>query len=260
MIVTTSTRGQEKLRDYAEEIAKQLNIPYIRRGKHSVTEMIELNKSDRMIMITTDGVKVIFKDHLNDPFFFHPNSAMFRLKRILKGEHDPFIETTQLREGMSFLDCTLGLASDAIIASHVVGSQGRAVGIESVSLLAYIVQLGLQSWKSKVNELDEAMRRVEVIQANHYEYLKQCPSSCFDIVYFDPMFEATKEESIGIAPLKIMADYQRLESMTITEAKRVAKHRVVLKESSYSLRFEELGFKPKERKYASHWFGTIELG
>jgi hypothetical protein len=259
MIVTTSTRGQEKLRDYAEEIAKQLNLPYITRGKHSVAEMIEFSKSDRMIMVTTDGVKCIFKEHLNNPFFFHPNSAMFRLKRLLKGEHDPFIETTQLREGMSFLDCTLGLASDSIIASYIVGSRGRVVGIESVSLLAYIVRLGLQIWHSRVDELNEAMRRVEVIHANHYEYLKQCPSSSYDIVYFDPMFETTKEDSIGIAPLKIMADYQRLESKIIEEAKRVAKHRVVLKESSYSLRFEELGFKPTERKYASHWFGTIEL-
>jgi hypothetical protein len=259
MIVTTSTRGQEKLEDFAQKVAEQLMLPYIKRKRHSVADLIQKYQVELMVLVTTEGVKCIYKDHLQDPLFFHPNSAMFRLKRLLKGEHDPFSEMTQLGSGMSFLDCTLGLASDSIIASYAVGQRGKVVGVESIPLLAYIVRLGLQSWQSNLAELDAAMRRIKVVQENHYDYLKQCSSSSFDVIYFDPMFETSKEDSVALSPLKKIADYHRLESMIIEEARRVARKRIVMKESSYSTRFKELGFKPKERKYASHWFGTIEL-
>lgn len=82
----------------------------------------------------------------------------------------------------------------------------------------------------------------------------------FDVIYFDPMFETTIESSTGISPLKGIANYEPLTKETMEEAKRVAKQRVVMKDSRYSSRFTQLGFKPIERKYASHWFGTIELG
>nr|WP_295971709.1 hypothetical protein [uncultured Bacillus sp.] len=42
--------------------------------------------------------------------FFHPNLAMVRAKRMLNGQVDPLITAAGLKEGMSFLDCTLGLA------------------------------------------------------------------------------------------------------------------------------------------------------
>lgn len=259
MIVTTSTRGQSKLDSLAQEIAQQFQLYYVKRGNHSITDLMQDNQVESLIMVTTEGVKFFLQDQLQDPFFFHPSSAMFRLKRLLKGEHDPFIEATQLVAGMSFLDATLGLASDSIIASYQVGTNGRVVGIESVPLLSFIVQLGLKSWESKLIELNEAMRRIEVIRAHHQEYLMNLPSSSFDIVYFDPMFERSKEDSLAIAPLKKLANYQRLNLGIIQEAKRIARKRVVLKDSSYSTRFAELGFVPIQRKYASHWFGTIEV-
>lgn len=259
MIVTTSTRGRSKLEKSAQKIAHQFQLHYVKRESHSIAALMLNNQAESLIMVTTEGVKCFFQDQLQDPFFFHPSSAMFRLKRLLKGELDPFIESTQLEAGMSVLDATLGLASDAIVASHQVGARGKIVGLESVPLLAFMVQLGLQSWESKLEELNEGMRRIEVIQANHQEYLMSLPNDSFDIVYFDPMFERSKEDSIAIAPLKKIANYQRLNLEIIVEARRIARKRVVLKDSSYSSRFSELGFIPIERKYASHWFGTIEV-
>lgn len=259
MIVTTSSRGQAKLEGLALEISQQFQLNYVKRGNYSIAELMQNNQTESLIMVTTEGVKFFFQEQLKDPFFFHPSSAMFRLKRLLKGEHDPFIEATQLDTGMSLLDATLGLASDSIIASYTVGTKGRVVGLESVPILSFMVQLGLRSWESKLKELNEAMRRIEVIRANHQEYLMNLPSSSYDVVYFDPMFERSKEDSLAIAPLKKLANYQRLNLEIIQEAKRIARKRVVLKDSSYSTRFAELGFVPIQRKYASHWFGTLEV-
>ena len=50
---------------------------------------------------------------------------MFRVKRLMRGEHDPFVQATQLESGMTVLDCTLGMASDSIVASYMVGESGK---------------------------------------------------------------------------------------------------------------------------------------
>jgi len=259
MLVTTSTRGQEKLEKEARMIAEDLQLPYIKRRRFSVKQIIERAQSDFLILVESEGIKCIFREDLKNPFFFHPSSAMFRIKRLMRGEHDPFVETAGIQQGMSILDCTLGLASDSIVASFVTGEEGVVQGIESNPILAYIVKKGLQHWDSEIEQMNQAMKRVQVVNEDHLSYLQRCKDHSFDVVYFDPMFENQQLESQGISPLKRMANYHALTLEVVNEARRVARQRVVLKDSSYSTRFEALGFKPVERKYASHWFGTIEL-
>lgn len=260
MIITTSTRGQQKFEVLAKEIADQFHAPYIKRKRFAVRELMDKYDVEKLLMVTTDGLKCFLRKEIDNPFFFHPSSSMLRIKRLMRGEDDPFVQTTKLQKGMSFLDCTLGLASDAIIASYMVKASGRVVGIESEPIVATIVQNGLQSWYSDIDELNQSMQQIEVVTANHVHYLKICSDDMFDVIYFDPMFETTTESSTGISPLKGIANYEPLTKEVIEEAKRVAKQRIVMKDSNYSSRFTQLGFKPIERKYASHWFGTIELG
>jgi hypothetical protein len=259
MIVTTSTRGQTHLEGKAIQVAQEMRVPFIKRGRSSLAQMIGKYEIDKLLMVTSEGVKCVFRDKGTDPFFFHPSSAMFRIKRLMGGDRDPFVETTQLTSGMTFLDCTLGLASDSIVASYVVGPTGRVNGLESQEVLAYLVRDGLRTWDSKIEKLNDAMRGIQVTLSEHATFLRDCPANSYDVVYFDPMFETTKNDSIGLSPLKKIANYDKLHVETVKEACRVAKQRVVMKESSYSLRFQQLGFQPVERKYASHWFGTIEL-
>ena len=86
------------------------------------------------------------------------------------------------------------------------------------------------------------MRRIEVIEANHYELLKTLPDNHFDVVYFDPMFEETIEESNGIKGLTHFAANHDFTMEIINEAKRVARKRVVLKDHFRSSRFQRFGF------------------
>ncbi|GAA0366253.1 class I SAM-dependent methyltransferase [Bacillus horti] len=273
MIVTTSARRQEELIEEAQEVAMELKATFVPRGKRSVEGILKKYVNEDVLLVTKDGLKLVQQEQesphhqagdeapssLQEPFFFHPSSAMFRLKRLLRGEQDPFIEATGLKRGDSILDATLGLASDAIIAAFTVGEQGKVVGVESNPVLAFMVAKGLQSWETDSVELKEAMARVEVIQADHMPFLASCPDRSFDVVYVDPMFESSVASSTGLSGLKRFANYAPFSKEALQEAKRVARKRVVMKESSYSARFEELGFTAIERKYASHWFGVIEL-
>lgn len=256
MIVTTSSRANEQLILIAQEIAIELAGTYKRRNKQAIEELKRVYLED--ILVVGKNRLELHVLHHNSPFFFHPNSAMFRIKRLLKGETEPFIDVCNLQEGDSFLDCTLGLASDSIIASFLVGNSGFVRGIEGSQNLAYIVKKGLHQWNTGLTELDEAMARIDVVADDHLTYLVNCPDKSYDVLYFDPMFEESVD-SIGLKPLKTIAKYSSLSDEAIIEAKRVARNRIILKDHFKSNRFNKHGFTVIKRKSAKFHYGVIEI-
>jgi hypothetical protein len=256
MFVTTAGRTNEDMKQLAKNLANELQSPYIDRNKRSVANLQKLF-DDSCIVVGKERLE-LFPYGEVEPFFFHPNSAMFRIKRLQRGEHDPFLDACQLREGMSFLDCTLGLASDSIVASYQVGEKGKVLGLEAEKYLSYIVEDGLKNWSSAVPEIDQAMRRVKVKNIHCYEFLQTLPSDSVHCIYFDPMFEEKILESDGIQALANVAVYNPFQLEWIEEALRVAKNRVVLKDHYLSERFEKFGFHVIKRKTAKFHFGILE--
>lgn len=256
MFITTAGRADEKMKNVAHTIASQLEVKYISRKKRSIKKLQQIEQTD-CIVIGKNRFE-LYRLNEQEPFFFHPNSAMFRVKRLMDKGNDPFIEATKLRDGMSILDCTLGLASDSIVASFVVGKNGTVVGIEVNKYIAYLVKSGLKSWLAHPQEISEAMQRIKVIHDHHLTYLNRLPTNSFDCVYFDPMFEEHLPYSNGISSLSKLAAYETLSEQVIEEALRVAKKRVVLKDHFRSSRFEQFGFTVIQRKSAKFHFGVIE--
>lgn len=256
MIVTTAGRTNEEMVEKAQKTALELDSKYVTRKKQSVLAIMEAEQDD-CIVVGKNRLE-LYPYGEEDPFFFHPNSSMFRIKRILKGERDPFLEAAQLRSGMSLLDCTLGLASDSIVASFAVGETGRVTGIEANPYLAYLVQKGLSQWDSGIADMDEAMRRITVIQNDSLNVLQQLEDNSYDCVYFDPMFEETILESDGIRGLTKFASVDGLSGDIVKEAYRVARRRIVLKDHFRSTRFEQYHFSVYRRKTAKFHFGVIE--
>lgn len=192
-------------------------------------------------------------------FFFHPSSAVFRIKQFDTTGYDPLIAIACLEEGMTVLDCTLGLGSDAIVMSHAVGSSGQVVALESKAETALIVREGLIAWQEGYEPINDAMRRIEVLNEQHIRYLKTLPSDSFDVIYFDPMFEKTVTESTHLNGLRTLADYEVLSIEAIEEAKRVAKKRIVLKAHFESELFNQFAFERIKRKSSKLHYGVIEL-
>ncbi|AIE60449.1 class I SAM-dependent methyltransferase [Bacillus methanolicus] len=256
MFVTTAGRTNLEMIEQAKQIAKDLQVKYIARKKRSIRSIQHVLQDD-CIVVGKDRLE-LYPFGENEPFFFHPNSAMFRLKRLVKGEHDPFLEAAQLKPGMSFLDCTLGLASDSIIASFAVGEKGAVTGVEANPYLAYIVDKGLNKWTSSLKIMDQAMRKINVVSSFSTNYLQTLSDESYDVVYFDPMFEENILESDGIKALTKIAVYHDLDEELMKEAMRVARKRVVLKDHFRSSRFEKFGFHVFKRKTAKFHFGVLE--
>jgi hypothetical protein len=256
MFVTTAGRTNQQMIEKAIETADQLEVPYIPRKKKSI-QSLQNETNSECIVVGKERLE-LFHMAAAHPFIFHPNSAMFRIKRLERGEHDPFAEASQLSKGMTFLDCTLGLASDSIVASYLVGDEGMVTGTEGQKFLAYVVREGLKTWDSKLPSMNEAMARIKVIHKRAIDFLKTLPNNSIDCVYFDPMFEDSILESDGIKALGQFALYEDLSKETIEEAVRVSKNRVLVKDHYKSLRFEQYGFHVFRRKTAKFHFGILQ--
>jgi 16S rRNA (guanine1516-N2)-methyltransferase len=176
-------------------------------------------------------------------FFFHPGLARLRIKEINNGKTDQMISAMSLNEGHSVLDCTMGLGTDAIVASYVSGAAGNVDALESSPVISELVKRGLQSYVDEDTEILHAMRRIKVINIKHKEYLASLKAGSYDIVYFDPMFRFPRRQSTGINAARMLADPDPVDLETVQLAFNAAARRVVMKERRDSTEFERLGFK-----------------
>ncbi|MBR4903404.1 MAG: class I SAM-dependent methyltransferase [Selenomonadaceae bacterium] len=255
-IITTIRKPDSATEILAEEISKNLGGQLIERKDLSFDTLKKIHGAENILLVKKNSLSVITAE---GELFFHPNTAHLRIKNLRGGEGDRLIDALKISEGSKVLDCTLGLGSDAIVESFIVGTSGKVVALEVNPLIAEVVGYGLKNFSEDSPHILEAMRRVEVINADCKEYLKTCADDSFDVVYFDPMFRRPIQKSSGLNPIRPLADARPLTAEIICEACRVAKFRVVMKEHSGSTEFERLGFKVAGGgKYSSISFGVIE--
>ncbi len=255
-IITTAGRPSVESIARAKLIATDLQVPFVERRKRSIAYLHREYNAD--VLVVSVEKLALYQMGITEPFFFHPNSAAYRLKRLLKGDSDPLIEAAQLQLGDSFLDCTLGLGSDSIIASYQVGEEGNVYGIEGNAQVAYIVKKGLQHFPTDHRTLKESMERIHVIHAEAINFLKTAETNSWDIVYMDPMFQQPVNESINFSPLRQIGLQQRLSKEWMEEACRVAKRRIVVKDHYTSTIFKTYGMTQLTRPNIKFHFGYID--
>jgi len=235
-IAVTTSQPRSHLIKIAHDICQEINVKFIPKENSSIKKLKEKYQIKHLIVVREDRIQVS-----NDQvFFFHPGMSVPRIKVLRKGQQDTMVKAMDLKTGDKVLDCTLGIANDAIVASYVVGEEGQVVGLESSPLIYIITKLGLKSCKKGSKVSQEAMKNIKVIWANYETYLTSLPDDYFDVVYFDPMFEIPIYQSSGINGLRNLANYQQLDKYTIMEALRVARKRVVIKDRANSSKLLKL--------------------
>jgi 16S rRNA (guanine1516-N2)-methyltransferase len=255
-IITTNGRPNEKSFTNASLAVDALGYDFVDRAKRSVTRMHEEYNS--AVLVASANRYELYRIGMDKPFFFHPNTAAFRLKRLLNGESDPFLEVTQLQAGNSFLDCTLGLASDSIIASYITKEGGKVLGVEGDADIAFITSEGLRSYVSETEQLAEAMKRIHVISQDAVTFLQSQPDNSWDVVYIDPMFSTPINESTNFTPLRHVGLQSSLTDEWIGEAARVCKRRVVVKDHYKSKVFEQYNLNRQLRPNTKFHFGFLQ--
>ncbi|WP_134700462.1 class I SAM-dependent methyltransferase [Ammoniphilus sp. YIM 78166] len=257
MVVTTAQKENEELIHQAIHWAHLTNGRVVSRRGRSIEAIYHEEATEECLVVTQERILWYVKG-TKQPFFFHPGMSSVRIKRLLAGDNDIMIQMCQIQPGDSWLDCTMGLGSDSIVASYRVGPKGKVVGVESESTVALLVREGLKT-VAEYQELDEAARRVEVVCKEHEVFLKELPDKCFDVVYFDPMFRAGIQESDALKVLRHYANPAAISQEAIKQARRVARRRIVLKERKSSGEFERLGFKVERKESKEVAYGILDL-
>ena len=255
MIVTTSGRYNEHALQKAKDIAMRYDLYFVMRKKLSVKEIKE-RYSDDVLVVGNDEMSITLLSD-NNTVKYHPNFSMVRAKRLLNNDNDALVDAAELKPGMSFLDCTMGLAADSVIASLTVGTSGQVTALEQSFILYLLAKEGLASYDTNIKMLNDAMRAIETVHQNHTDYLEKLPDNSFDIVYFDPMFDEEINDSQSLRLITEVTHTEILSQKTIDEAKRVAAKKIVMKDHFRSSRFEQFGFMQQVRKTSKVHYGII---
>lgn len=226
VVVTTARRPTPELRSGAEELATELGLEVVERAGQSISALRQRHGADGVLVVAHDGITYRVGDVT---FFYHPSMAKVRVRGLQLGARDVTVDAMGLQPGWQVLDCTLGRASDAAVAAHVVGTSGRVVGLEIDPIIAALTRRGLLTFDPDSRALSEALRRIDVICADHADYLAQASSRSFDVVYFDPFFEETVEASGAMQDLRAVGSHGAVTADSLAEAARVARRRVVFK-------------------------------
>ncbi|OJT24479.1 protein-L-isoD(D-D) O-methyltransferase [Archangium sp. Cb G35] len=253
LAVTTSGKPEESLVKRAREAARTWNLPFVpRRMKQPIGPLLE-SVADAFIVFERESVSLWDRE---GSFSFNPGMAHLRRLRILSGQvggDDALVRVAGLRAGDHFLDCTLGLGQDALVAALVVGPEGRVVGLEKSFALYAVVSEGLAAY-----DYGPQSCRVEPVYADSHAYLRSQPSGAFDVVFFDPMFEKPKKSQPAFEMLRRFAEHAPLSPETLAEARRVARRWVVVKGSKYSDDLKKLGLEAEPgSRYTSVIWGRI---
>ena len=257
-IITTITKVNTDLIYQAQALAQKLNKKFVTRNNLSLERLKQDNNVDNILIFTKDGLKA----HTSQgDLFFHLNMAQLRILNLNRNQKDHMVEAMDLKPKMSVLDCTLGLGTDATVASYIVGENGKVVGLESATLIYLITKYGLANFNHDNIAINHSLRRIESFNLHYLDYLKAQGDNSFDIVYFDPMFRQPLLKSQAIAPLRSLANPAPLDLRAIEQACRVARKRVVVKERVEGTELQRLGCSTiiggKHRKIA---FGVIRVG
>lgn len=256
MIITTTKAAGTITAQKAEALAVRWGASYQQRNKRSIKKW--LLETGEAIYVAGDEADIFYPPNSRNGFFFHPSMAKLRAKRVLDEGRDPLVEAAGISEGMSVLDCTLGLGSDSIVLSAAAGKTGQVQALEKTKEIEEVVKKGLQQWKQPDLLLNEAMQRIRTVHADYSEWLREAPEASWDVVYFDPMFHEALAESSSMEPLREAASYGGLQTADVREALRVCRKRVVFKEHTRSPVWNTFPEAVRKKSHAAFAYGILE--
>ncbi len=240
MILTTSTRN-EALVEKARKLSKKYGIEYHARGERSLSCFFK--NVDPQVFVVNHSRGLSYYEPEKNEAFYHPNMAFLRIENLRRGEPDGFVSACGLEPGMTFLDTTLGLASDALVAAYVTGENGQVTGVEKSRPIHILVSEGMDFYGEQSPWMYPLTTRLQLHHADNLDFLRSCGDKSYDVVYFDFMFQRPVLQSHGLDVIRSYAAYDTITPDHIAEARRVAGHRIVVKTDAIGKRLlAEMGF------------------
>ncbi len=236
----------------ARAAAERWKVPFVPRTKRESLEVMLERRAQAFVVFQRHAVELVDR---GGRLQWSPGLGLLRTKTVDAGGGDTLVELAGLQPGEAILDCTLGLAQDALVAARAVGPEGRVVGLESSLALYAVVSEGLR-------DFDPGPRscRIEPVHTDALSHLRRCADRSFDRVLFDPMFTRPTKSQPAFEMLRRHADYSPLTPDMLAEAKRVARRAVVVKSSRVSSDLPRLGLERiQHTRYSDVAWARIDL-
>ena len=231
--VTCNKNDSRHLEAQAKSWADELLVRYVKRYENgSLDAMLQDYQLDALLIASRNGPQIYTPEGM---LFYHPGLGKVRWQRVmLRHENDNFLTALAVSTGQRVLDCTLGLAADALLASCAVGKTGTVIGLEASLLLWFLTSRGISGYKGTIPALADDLCHIQIVHTEAAAYLKTVLADSFDVVYFDPMFRRPVTRSSEMVPLRPLAYSEPLTLETVELALKAAP-RVVIKERSVEI-------------------------
>lgn len=141
--------------------------------------------------------------------------------KLHEGMRHPFIRA--LGTCTSIVDCTLGLANDALHAAVTLGC--HVLGAEGNQVIHALLEEGLR----RLARSYPAAERIDLVNGDAIEVLRGLDPRSRDVVFLDPMMSQPRRSAPSFAVLRAFAVPEGASAALLREAGRVARSRVVLK-------------------------------
>jgi SAM-dependent methyltransferase len=246
-VVTTAASGDRR---EAEEYGARFGLQAVARDGRSLDQL--LKDAGAPILVLGSRRADLYEEGRS--YRATVGMALLRALRARKGETDPLVAAAKLRKGDRVLDATLGLGGDALVAAQA--ARATVIGLERNGLLAAFTQAALRRLPGHGREPGG---RIEIIRADHRDYLRAQPEASFDVVLFDPMFRRAGGAASLFDVLRAHADHAPLDPPTLLEARRVAGRGVLVKDAFPGRELRRLGLVPQlTRRSAAICFGWAD--
>jgi len=237
-LVTTCPHPEAALRERARALASDYDLVYEARGTSTLADLRRSCGVAGVLVVGREGLRYATPEAT---LGFHPSMAKLRLHNVESGRGDPLLTAMNLRPTDRVLDCTLGLATDALVVASALRDDGSVEGLEVVLPIYLVVSDGLARCTASAGAFSRAARRIQPRWAEASAFLMRCAAGDYDVIYLDPFFEQPVAGSCAIAPLRTLGAHDRrpLRAAAL-RATEVARRCVVVKGSRASRFFDEL--------------------
>jgi tRNA1(Val) A37 N6-methylase TrmN6 len=193
----------------------------------------------------------------NSEFFYHPSISKIRYNNYESSENDYLIKTIDATPEATVLDLTMGLGSEALFMANYVK---KVTGVEASFPLYLVVKEGLNNYNFKQEWMKKASKKINIINDNYKNILKNIENNFYDIVYCDPMFENPQMKSSPLNSIRQLAVYDKISQEDFEHMIRIAKKRVVIKAREKDSLWDKFTFDEKDgSKNSGVYFGVIKI-
>jgi len=105
MIMTTGLEPCEETLCRARELAKRFGLAVVPRKDLSLKELRRRHGDEEVLVVSALGARLEAPG--KKPFFFHPNTSTFRIKRLVRGDTETMLAACQIQPGDRVPDATM---------------------------------------------------------------------------------------------------------------------------------------------------------